>query len=1037
MAAADARQALHVRPVATGRTASSLPPTGPLVGRSRELLRLEETFDLVTGGRAMGVLVAGDAVVGKSRVIEEFCDRVRLRGAVVAIGLCMPADNAVPYAPVVGVLRDLGRVLGSQPRPARLLESMASYLDLDKQVFEETDDPTAVGEFRKTMLFESVLREVAQLAEDAAVVVVFEDLHWADSASSELFDYLIRNLVDARVLTLGSYRDEELDAEHPLTPRVAELLRHPRVRQLAVKPLERRELEALVANALGKAPSPTLLDSVWGRSRGNPLFAEQLVAEGDPTMLPSALKAVIDHRVRQLPEPAQRLLELMATAGLVVRHDLVASASRLSDDALESALLAAIDKKLLVVDGSQESYRFRHALLREAVYERLLPTRKRRLHQSIAVALEQEPALAAGETDGLGQETAQLASHWWAAQDWAKALPVSLQAADVAIAALAFPEALTLLERALTADTSAPGVLASAALTRSQLLEKAADVAYLAGASVRAVELAEQAVAAVDPVNEPLAAVRCYTLLGRNLWGVGDSAAAFDGYEAALGLLPDESPSIERAGLLAEQARGYMLLSRFAVGVQYAAQALEVARAAGSRRVEGHALNTLGVCRGELVGYDEGIPLIRQSLEIAEEIASPEDLNRAYANLSQAMLDTGRLDEAASMVFDCAAVGEDLWGCRLNGGSGNGVEAMVRLGRYADAEQLLGLLGNQALGVCSAAPWILPSPMLIRRGEFDAADRAIAYAIDMTSRLQDVMHAAVAHGLAGELALERGLPDEACEALSRARAVASRSDDETVLPELFMWSVRAVVEQYEAARMSGENVGAARERAAQFVAGVSRIVESRERRGASPTPRQRGALAQCLAEQSRLGRSDPDLWERAARLWETASEAYPQAYCRWREAEALLEARVARARATAALVEAQRIAQRLELRPLLGRISRLSQRGRLEIHADAAAEPTPAELAGQALGLTPREVEVLGLLVDGSTDRDIAEALFISRKTVSVHVSNVLRKLAVGRRFEAARIGQAHGLGATIADSNTGQQLHEGSKELSTGIIRR
>ena len=1018
MATTDARPALHVQPEAGSRTFSSAAPSGPLVGRSLELQRLEETFDVVAGGIAMGVLVAGDAGIGKSRVVEEFCDRSRLRGAVIATGMCLPVDNAVPYAPVVGVLRDLGRALGHAPRAARLLEMMGSYIDLDEPgSAEATDQAAAPGQFAKTVLFESVLRDITELAEHAPVVVVIEDLHWADSASSELVDYLVRNLADARVLTLLTYRDDELDAHHALTPLIGELLRHARIRELALKPLDRAELATLLTNVLGKPASPPLLESVWNRSLGNPLFAEQLVAEGDPARLPNALKAVIDHRVKQLPEPTQRLLALMAAAGLIVRHELLAAASGLSDDELEATLLLAIDKKILVVDEPEARYRFRHALLREAVYERLLPTSKRRLHRSLALALEREPSLAGADTAaGPGRESAELASHWWAAGDWVKALPVALQAADAAIAALAFPEAFAWLERALFADATAPQASLAAGITRAALLEKAADIAYLAGHNGRAVELAEQAVSACDPIADPLAAVRCHTQLGRNLWGIGDSRAAFEAYRTALDLLPDEQPSVERAQLLAEEARGHLLLSQYAVGAERARQAVEAARAVGSRQVEGHALNTLGACRGELAGYHEGIPLIRESLQIAEEIASPEDLNRAYANLSQSMLDTGRLDEVASLMFDCAAVGEDVWGCRLNGATGNGVEAMVRLGRYAEAERILALLGTQALGVCAPAPWILPSPIFIRRGEFDAAKDALDYAEEITARLGDVQHAATVQALCGELALERGQPGQAFAAFERARELTRRSDDETLLPELCMWAARAIADEHEAAPNSAAPDAAAGQRMTDLVAAVRHVVDSREERGASATPRQLAALAQTAAEQSRLEQSDARLWGRAATLWEAAQEAYPKAYCRWREAEAVLEARGARAQATAALEEAQRIARQLEARPLLGRIARLAQRGRLELDAGDAPDPTPATRAGAALGLTPREVEVLGLLVDGSTDRDIAETLYISKKTVSVHVSNVLRKLAVSRRFEAARIGQAHGLGTASPD---------------------
>jgi DNA-binding NarL/FixJ family response regulator len=269
--------------------------------------------------------------------------------------------------------------------------------------------------------------------------------------------------------------------------------------------------------------------------------------------------------------------------------------------------------------------------------------------------------------------------------------------------------------------------------------------------------------------------------------------------------------------------------------------------------------------------------------------------------------------------------------------------------------------------------------------------------------------------------LERGRPDEAAVALERAHALSTRSEDETLLPELCMWSARAIADQHQRAD-AAERVaeGASRRaRADELLATVTHVIDSREHRGATATARQLAAAAQTASERSRLGRSDAELWARAAQLWAQAHEAYPEAYCRWREAEAVMEGRGARAQALAALEAAHAIAQRLEARPLLDRISQLAQRGRLELRAADVCEPSPAAQAAEALGLTPREVEVLGLLADGRSDRDIASALFISRKTVSVHVSNVLRKLAVSRRFEAARIGQAHGLGTATPSIQT------------------
>jgi DNA-binding CsgD family transcriptional regulator len=264
------------------------------------------------------------------------------------------------------------------------------------------------------------------------------------------------------------------------------------------------------------------------------------------------------------------------------------------------------------------------------------------------------------------------------------------------------------------------------------------------------------------------------------------------------------------------------------------------------------------------------------------------------------------------------------------------------------------------------------------------------------------------------LELERERPEEAAAHLEQALILVARSDDGTVRSELCMWAARAIADQCEAALVRGRSpdVESMRRRCDEVVATARAAIVEFETRGGGPTPRMLAAHAQATAERSRLSQSDPELWDAAARGWEIAHEPYPEAYCRWREAEAVLEGRVSRVRAADALNRAWQISRQLGLGPLSARIVRLAQRGRLELQDDAPPAPSIESQAGAELGLTAREVEVLGQLAAGRSDREIGEALFISKKTVSVHVSNVLRKLSVAGRVEAGKIGQAHGLGA-------------------------
>ncbi|MDX6202562.1 MAG: hypothetical protein QOJ83_2062 [Frankiales bacterium] len=986
-----------------------------LVGRDEQLERLGTLFDDVAGGRAMTLLVGGDAGIGKSRLAEEFCDRVRLRGAVVATGMCVPGEGGLPYAPVMGILRTLARQVG-QSSPAQLLTALGADAGTVGSAAADPLSLSPVGArgtagFARTEFFESILGALAEAAQRSPIVLVFEDLHWADSGSTELVDFLTRNFDDRRVLILGTYRREEVDPDHPLMPWLTELVRHPRVRQLDLGGLELADLATLIEDRTGRLPDPLLLESVWTRSQGNPFYAEELLASPDTASLPKALRDVIMHRVRRLTPQAQHVLAVAAVAGATADHRLLARLSGLDAAKLAAAVIEAVDKNVLVVDGSRSGYQFCHALLREAVCDGLLPTERIRIHREIATALSADPSLA---RTAPSHRPAELAAHWWAAEEWAASLPASLDAVAAAAAVSAFPEALTFLEHALIAAERAPDATAAAGISRGQLLERGAELAYLAGAYGRAVELANALIESLDAQSDPFAAARCYTLLGRNLWAAAEPDAAFAAYRSAEGLLPVRAPSVELAQLLEGEAHWYVLMSRYGAAAERAREALGVARAVGAREVEGRALNTLGCCRGSLGYDDEAIALLRASLAIAEELSEPVGLNSAYRNLASMLLDVGRLEDAVSIMYDSAAVGEELWGTRLNGATGNGVEALVRLGRYDEAEWVLGQAGPHVFGVSAYRDWLLmlASPMMIRRGRFDVAEQMIATAREITSRLQDVMGSACLLGLGAELELECGRPDAAAAQADKALALAARSDDETQLPEFCMWAARAVADQCERARGHGRplDVEQMRRRCDDYLATVHRTVIAREARGVTHTPRSLAAEAQAAAERSRLDRSDPDLWGRAGALWQVAREPYPRGYCLWRQAEALLESRAGRVRAGECLDEAWRISGQLGAEPLSARILSLAQRGRLQLHDPGTAAKPPEAGVGAELGLTAREVEVLGQLAAGRSDREIGELLFISKKTASVHVSNVLRKLAVANRVEAGKIGQARGL---------------------------
>lgn len=986
------------------------------VGRGEELGLLVAAFDAAAGGRAGAVLVGGAAGIGKTRLVEEFCRLARDRGALTATGVCVPvAGGGLPYGPVAGLVRDIGRQLGDAA--ADLLEPMAEGL---RSALPGPGDPAnstlhprqpTTDELVKTRRFEAFLTSVTTLAERSPLVLVFDDLQWADSSSAELLSFLTRNLTDARVLLVGTMRTDEVGPGDELRPWLAEFTRHNRVTDLHLDGLDHEEMTTLIGGVLGRQPDWTLVEAVWARSQGNPFFAEELTAAGPAPSLPPELARVIMTRVEGLSKKAQQLLRMAAIAGLVVEHRLLATVADAFDaDALDGALAEAIDGHILVVDESRSGYRFRHALLREAVEASLLPGERIRIHRRLAEALSADPSLVPAEA---AQRAATLAVHWWAAGEWAQAYAASRQAAEAARDVLAFPEALVHLERALAALARMPVEARLGPADYLRLLDLAADVAYLAGAGARSVELCQMAIDASDGAGDPTSVARRYAMLGRSGWALGNSDAAMGAYRRAIELMPVDPPTVELAQVLAEEARGFMLQSRYTDSERVVREAIAVAQATGARAEESHAVNTLGCCRALSGHYDEGIDLLRQALAIAEEVGVPEHIDRAEVNLSEVLLDSDRVEEAAGFVFDRFPAADGRGVFRLNGASVNSANALIRLGRWADADTLLRAINDHDIGICVSSPQLVPLPLEVRRGRFDKAHSLLAEADELTAGLTIVQTRGSFHMLAAELALEEGRPDAAYEEVERALALAVGTENDTLPPEMCALGTRALADRLEYAAAHGLRCDADKLRllADGLVQEVERLVAAQTARGTPPTRRTVAFAASCAAERSRLQSSDPELWANAAARWQTAGEPYQNAYCRWREAEALLESRADRYRAEECLQQAWRVTLELGAQPLRERIEGLAQRSRVALRNGDGAEASDGSTVATDLGLTPREIEVLGQLAEGKTDREIADTLFISKKTASVHVSNLLRKLDVANRIEAGKVGQAHRLG--------------------------
>jgi tetratricopeptide (TPR) repeat protein len=452
------------------------------------------------------------------------------------------------------------------------------------------------------------------LAEQAPVVLVVEDLHWADRSTRDLLAFLVRNLRRERLLVVVTYRNDE-PGQQRLGPYLAELDRGGRVQRLELARFDKVQTGAQLVGILGAVPAAELADAVFARSEGNPFFTEELLAavRAGSRQLPATLGDLLRGRGQALPDHAGQVLAVVAVAGRRVRHRLLAAVAGLDDQQLVEALRAAVANQLLVTRPGEDGYDVRHALLREVVDADLLPGERARLHAGYARALTQRPELADGPS---AVAAAELAAHWDAAGEPARALPAKVGAGLAAERAHAFPEAQRHYERALELWQRVPDPGRAAGLDRVELLTRAADAAGFAGRTQRALVLLTTALEELDPNHGPVRTALLHMRLGGQRWIVGDEPACLAALEEAVRILPAE-PSPERARVLAAYAQWLMLAGRDRDAVRRAEEALGVARTVGARAEEGHALDILGSCTGN-------IDYLEEARRIAEEVGTPK-----------------------------------------------------------------------------------------------------------------------------------------------------------------------------------------------------------------------------------------------------------------------------------------------------------------------------------------------------------------------------------------------------------------------------
>ncbi|MFI7062903.1 AAA family ATPase [Kribbella sp. NPDC050124] len=979
-------------------------PLPGIAGRVEEGRVLAAAISAAAGRRPSAVFVHGEAGVGKTRLVRAVCDQAGADGAAVLWGRGV-RFGAVD-APYVALIAALEGWLDSA-EPAERAMALAAVPDAAELLPSLGRQP-----MRSTVRLLPVIDGLIQaLVSVRPVLLVVDDVQWADLATRDAITYLVAGFRRQRLVVLATYRDEEIAAGDPLNVWLADLVRLPSVSSLQLERMSRDETEQQLSMLLGGQADPELVSAVVQRSAGNPYFTELMVQgltaadQKLPPDLPAELAGALLATWHGLDASAREVMRLLAVCGRPASVDdlvEVAAAGGISAEAVTGALVKATKRGICVPHGAEMCW-FRHPLLPEVLNASFVPGEAVPIHAAWAKALESRTtAMAIDELRRVGE----LASHYEGSHERVTSLEASLHAAELARQLKALPEEAVHLRRAARLwpivhradDPSVDGEL--------DLLERLAFVSDLIGDGDERFAAWSRSLQLVDEHRDPLRASRIVREAATAEWWTGRlGGEPFAAFQRAVRLAEPFPNSAEYAIALAELSETHSWTDSLEAAQSFADEAIRAARRSGAPAALSRAYSALA---NACPWGDERTDFY--SAEALRYAWLTGQLNLVlYAEFARSgyLIAHGRLADIVHTGADGLRKGLDEGATNFAAfHAGDLARYLMLLGRHTEAEQAIreGLTLARVANARAVAR-LAAALLAARRGDLEQARLHVRRAHELLPDLEDRPENWAPPTLA-ECLLAENRPDRALELIARTMVV--QIVDARVGDEMLMLSARAAADLADQARDHRDRDGVARAQVS-----LEDIVKLRQ--GLQPPPFARittenlitpalealhaAETARCLAQSG-----TSTLWENAVQLCAVAGMRWEEAVASHRWAQALLKEGASKASIATPLRSAYRLADEMAAGPLRHEVEKLATVARISLN-----EPHPSTETGddapKAFGsLTPREREILGYLLAGRTYAEIAAALFISPKTVSVHVSNLLRKTGTSSRHEVAAL---------------------------------
>jgi ATP/maltotriose-dependent transcriptional regulator MalT len=970
-----------------------------MIGRHDQLRELEGHLQSVRGGAGQVVFVGGDAGVGKTRLLREFAAVARAQGgAEILEGRCYDEDPAMPYGPFVDAIRAAVRESGPEVVAQACdpwtddLARLLPELEAAAPTTPASDDP----QVQKRRLFEAIYSLIRPYHPQTCRIVVLEDFHWSDQTSQELVHYLARTSARDRVLLIVSYRTDELHRRHPLTHLIAQLTRDRMYQEIRLAPLAFDELVSMLETTLDRTLPGAFVDMLYDRTGGNPFFAEELLKsliehtqldtligaaqQGraiDQLAIPISIKDSILDRTADLDTTTAEVLTYAAVIGRRFDFDLLLRLTGLGEAQLLRAVELLVERQLVVEEqeGMDDSYSFRHALTREAVYGDLLGRERRMRHREVLAALEE---LYAGQHD---EVIDQLAYHSLHGRELERAAHYARMAGERAAQMYAFREAVAHYEAALDLlEADDPG-------ERADLFESLGRAAYPLGDFNRCARYWREAQRLYEQLGQRHKVAELARWLGRIAWERDDPQTAFAHTRAAIEILEAEPPGRELAMAYSALSQLYMIASQLEESIAWGEKALRLAEEYGDVAVKTHALNNIGVSLMERGETARGSACMERSLELARQHGMLLDELRACVNFGGGLLTMGQFKRARELLRAgtnrALEAHVELYSAELLGMLGH---AELRLGHWDDAYELLARQGRRdtARQLCDEDCFPQMGELLLRQGRLDEARRLLEQQLSRPEIREDSHARRPISASLVRVYLALGTIEQAVDLLEEGL-----NRDDVALHPKGQELLAAGVETYLQAGRT--------DRAGELLVSLAALSTPGESLLAAAQLEDGRGL---LAAHARQHADAAVHFERSIEHWRTMEAPFEEARALRRRAESLLLLGRAQSRDVALrdLAAARAILARLGAAHELETAEALARRH----------EPPPAVVRRGEL--TPRERQVIALIAQGYSNRAIARALVISEKTAEVHVGNILGKLGFGSRSQAAAYAVEHGL---------------------------